>query len=419
MLSADKQVKLFSAGSRLTISRILLILFVVIFTSYWAIRSGRQAARTLDSDFGVYYRAGEDLWAGRPLYNLDHGELLTYKYAPIVAVFWMPLATFDPVTARVVFCLADLAAMAGIFWFTLRCVRVTQFRLLLLGIVFLFTLGHIIAQLHSGQSTSVWILLTLLAYGAMRSDKPVTSGVLLALAVCFKCVPVAFLPLYGLSRHPFRGIVSFGCSLLFLCLAPAMVLGWEENLRLLFEWPHHLIDTASMHQLTRPGNQSVLAQIARWFMSDDGSLLVSMTVVKGMWLVLASVSGAVMLGLIRRTNVPRSEPFHLSLLLIFITLFNPMAWRYNFIALIVPYAYVVNHLLRGKADMRWLLIGGAAFLNTLPLPMEVFDHGGRIWGTLLLLAAVIGTYELKEWSMDESSTYGWHRIMGRRFSQAA
>lgn len=419
MLPAAKQSKTLSAESRITIQRLLVILFIVIFTSYWAVRSGRQAARTLDSDFGVYYRAGQDLWAGRPLYNLDHGELLTYKYAPAVAVFWMPLAKLDPVTARVIFCLADLTAMAGIFWFAIRCVRASRYQLLVVGVVFTLTLGHMIAQLHSGQSTSIWVLLTLLSYGAMRRDKPFASGMLLALAVCFKCVPIAFLPLFGLTRRPQTGMVSFACSLLLLCFVPALALGWEENLRLLLEWPHHLIETASMHQLTRAGNQSVLAQIARWFTSDDGSLLVSMSAVKAMWLVLASVSGAAMFGVIRRTNMPHVEPFHLSLLLIFITLFNPMAWRYNFIALIVPYAYVVSHLVTGKADVRWLFVLGAASLNTLPLPMEVFDQGGRIWGTLLLLGAVILTYEASDRLVEGAASQGWLRVVPRRFSQAA
>lgn len=384
------------------------------------VRSGRQAARTLDSDFGVYYRAGQDLWSGGELYNLDHGELLTYKYAPVVAVMWMPLAALDPVTARVVWCLVDLAAIAAIFGLAIRYMETNEQRRLLFGIVFVFTLGHIIAQLHSGQSTSVWVLLTMLAYYAMRREKPVLSGFLLALAVCFKCVPVALLPIYFLTRRPLVGICSFGSSLLVLCLAPAMVLGWEENLKLLTEWPHHLFDTASMHQLTRAGNQSILAQIARWFMSEDGTLLVSMAAIKGMWFVLASVSGAMMLGVIRKTVAPDTEAFHLSLMFIYITLFNPMAWRYNFIALIVPYAYVVTHLLRCPADARWLFVGGAAILNTLPLPIEVFEHGGRIWGTLLLLAAVVWTYEgAAIVATNRASVRMWQSLVRRRSSQAA
>ena len=374
--------------------QLLLCLFATLFICYWAIRTGRQASRTLDSDFGVYYRAGQDLWTDSPLYNLDHGLLLTYKYAPIVAVLWMPLAQLDPVAARVIWCLMDLAALAAIFAVAIVLVKGGERRSGIFAVVFLLTLGHIIAQLHSGQTTSIWILLTMLSFVAMTKDRPVISGSLLALAVCFKCVPIALLPIYLFSRRPVLCVMSFAVSFVILCLLPAVMIGWEQNVIYLAEWPYHLFDTNTVHQLTRPGNQSVLAQIARWFTSPQGTLLLSLNELKLMWLILAGVTGLVMLRVISRTAGVENRAFHLSILFIFITLFNPLAWRYNFIALIVPYAYVVDHLLRTKPDARWLLIVVAGILNTLILPTEVFEQGGRIWGTLALLVAVIWTYEV-------------------------
>ena len=176
---------------------IICFAFLFFFTGYWCVRVARQAQSTLDTDFGVYYRAGEDFTARRDLYQLDHGVKLTFKYAPVVAMACVPLALLGPVAARVAWCLGEMTLMAGVFAIAIREVTFDQskprWRWILLATT-ICTIGHWIAELHCGQSTSLWVFLTYLALSGVRRDWPILAGTALAAAVLHKCVPDALAP---------------------------------------------------------------------------------------------------------------------------------------------------------------------------------------------------------------------------------
>ena len=99
---------------------------------------------------------------------------------------------------------------------------------------------------------------------------------------------------------------------------------------------------------------------------------------------------------------------HFSLLLIYMTLFNPLAWRYNFIALLIPYYFILHTAVHHAAQRRTLIrmLAIAYVLTTLPLAvhglpwLDIFQvYSARVWGTLIVAAAVIVAWRINSSSL--------------------
>jgi hypothetical protein len=368
---------------------LLVTLVILMFVGYWSIRTGRQAQRSLDHDFGVYYRAGTALWEGTDPYHLDHGPLLTFKYAPIVAVGMMPLAQLDAVTARVLWCWLDMLGLVVMFWLSFDLVGVSpKGRRGLVFFVLLMVLGHAVAEFHAGQTSTLWGALVLAAMRDMTRDRPMRSGLWLAGAICVKLVPVALVPYYLFTRRPIRGLAGLALGLAGWLLLPTLFLGWERNLELLSTWPEHLSSTTTIHQATRIQNQSVFAQLARWGgVGQEGGR--TLAEVQPIWLGLSLLGAAATYAWIGRHR-DRHPAAHLSLLMIYVTAFNPLAWRYNFLALVPAYVYLADGL--SRYDGRWLARFGlgvaSSVVMTIQFSDELYAAGGRLWGLAWLLVAV-------------------------------
>jgi hypothetical protein len=376
---------------------VMIALLVGTWFSYWSVRTARQADRSLDHDFGVYYRAGEALWSGGDPYHLDRGPLLTFKYAPVVAVCFMPLASLEPVAARVLWCWIDCLAILGVVWISLDLAAVPKGRWknvsLLVGML---VLGHVVAELHAGQTTSVWLLLLLSAYWFMKRDRPALAGICLAASILVKLVPIALVPYYLWTRRPLFGLGWLGVGLVCLLLLPAMFLGWDRHVELLVDWPSHVFDTTTIHQATRIQNQSVLAQIARWsgVGQAEGWSLAS---AQRLWLILSLVGGAGLYGWLGwRRGMPAIA--RVALVLIYMTAFNPLAWRYNFLALVPAYVYVGWSLYIHEFAWvkRFLLMVLSSVILTVPCPDALYAAGGRLWGLLMVVYAIALTLSAGE-----------------------
>lgn len=388
----------------------LVVLLIGSWFLYWSVRTARQADRSLDHDFGVYYRAGEALWTGSDPYHLDRGPLLTFKYAPVVAVGFMPLAVLDPVLARVLWCWVDCLAMVGVIWISLDLAAVPRGRwknvALMVGVL---VLGHVVAELHAGQTTSLWLLLSLAAFRAMERDRPIDAGFWLAGSILVKLVPIALVPCYWWTRRPAVGLGWLGGWLFFYLMLPAVFLGWDRHIELLVAWPSHVFDTTTIHQATRIQNQSVMAQIARWSgVGEDGGW--SLESARRLWLALSLIAGAGLYGWIGwRREMPAIA--RLSLVLIFLTAFNPLAWRYNFLALVPAYVYVVWALYIHEDwwVKRFSLMALSSVILTVPCPDIVYAVGGRLWGLAILVYAIALTL----WAGEAEEVRRRQRLCGR------
>lgn len=381
---------------------------IVLAVAFFAYASGRvihyqvkNAARQGDGDWGVYYRAGLAMRLRLPLYTLDRGPLLTYKNPPAVALLIAPLTLLPIGLARWVWLVGDLACLIAIYRLASRVIfnpdePAVVRGLLIAGAIFL-SLHYILDELFAGTTSLLYILMTVAAFVWARENKPIRAGAALGLAICLKVVPLAFVPWLVLSPRPFRSLSSVLVTLVLLLLLPAAWVGPTRNWELLKQWPEHLSQTESHMQEYRPTNQSLNAMLTRLLtpevrgMRRTNVASLSPRTAHALWLALSSLLGAAVYGwiILRRIRGRRDDAAALSLLLLFMTLCNPLAWRYTYVALGVPFLYVLHGLTRGMKHARLVLtlLAIAYLLHFAPELLQAFS--ARFWGAVALAVAVI------------------------------
>ncbi len=380
-----------------------------LFTGYFLVRVARQTMRVLEGDWSVYYRAGQALLHGYSPYSMDFGPYLTFKNAPIVAMAITPMALLPPVVARCLWCLFDVALVGLIVYLSIR-IAVGEDRIreriwwLALGAVGL-TLRYIMNQIHAGSTATLWVALILGAFYLMQRRRMLAGGSVLAAAVAWKLVPVCFVPYILFQKRPWRAFAGLGIAAGVMFLAPAASLGWSENFNVHAQWPQHLNSSETPHQIWRVQNQSVYAQLSRLLApSEHGCQLATLprNEIRVLWLALSCATAAVLyagIWIAERKKTAAIHPgIYLALLLIFMTIFNPLAWRYNFVAMLFPYFLILYGIAEGGPYRRLrigLLIAGwvlSSLPSSGPWPIEPLHAAGdRLWGTVLLAMAVLLT----------------------------
>ncbi|MBX7165450.1 MAG: DUF2029 domain-containing protein [Pirellulales bacterium] len=392
--------------SRLSPAWRIATIVLIGIVAYYGTRVAKQARQGAVGDFGVYYRAGAACAARAPLYTLDQGPLLTFKNPPVVALAIAPLSALPPAVARMLWFVVDVGCIALL---AIALARWLPEEGGLRGWVVLGALAlaarYVFNQWHAGSTASGWIALTVWACVALGERRPRFAAALLASAVAWKLVPLCFAPLLLLDRRRATACAWFAGSLCALALIPACWLGWEQNLQQFAAWPGHLFGTETAEQLWRIQNQSVLALCVRLLCETPYGVNVAawpLATARGVWLIVALLTATALYAWIVAVRRGRHERETtgavVGMLLVYMTLFNPLAWRYNFVALVVPYGVVLHAILAGHPRRRYLmvLLGVAVGLSLLPaestgLPgmLLLRTIGARLWGTLLLAAATM------------------------------
>ncbi len=393
-------------------NRRLAIYFCVglaVFTGYFLVRVSKQAIGEPIGDWGVYYRAGSALLAGQTPYTLQFGPYLTFKNAPIVAAAIAPLAMLPPLLARWVWCLMDVALVGLIAWLGVHIVHrqgrvTTRTWWLACGAVGL-SARYIMNQMHAGSTATFWVALILGAFYLVQRGRMFAGGGVLAAAIAWKLVPICFVPYVLLQRRATLGLAGLLLAGVAMFVLPATLLGWNHNIEVHAAWPGHLVSDGTPSQIWRIQNQSVYAQLSRLLAPSTYGCQIAdwpRDRVRNLWLAVSCVAAGILYASIWFSNRRRgreSHPgIHLALLLIYMTLFNPLAWRYNFIALIFPYFIVLYGISEGGPHRRLrigLLVAGvvlASLPSSGPWPLESLHAAGdRLWGTVLLGIAVVLT----------------------------
>ncbi len=344
-----------------------------------------------DGDWGVYYRAGLAMRHRQPIYTLDHGPLLTFKNAPVVALLLAPVSILPVGVARWVWLLGDFIGLgliyrlAGRVIFGQRTPRPAA-QGLIAGAI-LLDAHFIMDQLFSGPTTVYVLLLTVASFVWAWEGKGVRAGIALALAILMKIVPLAFVPWLLVCRRPWLGAGSLILSLFVMMLLPALWIGWQPNLQLARQWPRHLAATETPEQEYRLQNQSLQAMLTRSFTRvHDPKYHANIAkldpkTIKIIWLATSLILAAMLYGVItwQMRKVMLDGGAALSLLLLYMTLCNPLAWRYNYIALGVPYLYLLYSLWKGTSHRRLIitcLIVSYVF-HWLPDAGQI--HRARFW----------------------------------------
>jgi hypothetical protein len=380
-----------------------------------------------DQDFGSYYRAALAVRAGRTPYVVDeYGPLGVYPYAPAYAYCLIPLTYLDYLWACRCWLLVNWLATAAGFVLALRLSLpekpekgsgvVSDFRnsscnenrkrlptpfpgfpgwsVVLLTLVPMT--GYLWTNLHVGQASMLMALGCLAWAYYQRQGNRFLGGTFLAAAGAVKLAPLALLP-YLVHQRDRRGWAGFVTGSVLLFALPAAWVGWEGSYQLHVAWFKHTAATQVPVQIYRPGNQSLLAQLARLPPFSNGHECYSpqrLSRLTHAYPFVLAGAGALLYAWIlwdRRRNRSGNplaafscDPLHLALLLVFITLMNPRAWRCNFVALLFPCLMLAKQIRQREPGYRMGLIALAIALLACALPTHGLGEHGWNWGRWLL-----------------------------------
>ncbi len=196
-----------------------------------------------NGDFKVFLEAAKLLKAGENPYNVwifvSEGNYCLYFYSPLWVVLLTPFADLPNFIPNLIWLVANLFFLYR-SWILLKqyvekfYLSIKQLRWLLF-LCLLMSFRFIMYNFGMIQMTLFLLWGCLESIRLMRDQKPGWGGVLLALVINIKIVPIVLVP-YLLYRRYFKGllyVLIFTTAFLFL---PAIYTGWNQNLYLLSEW---------------------------------------------------------------------------------------------------------------------------------------------------------------------------------------
>jgi hypothetical protein len=379
----------------------------------WSFRGTFGNPDCQDLDFGAYYRAGGAVARGQTPYRVDaHGPLGVYPYAPAYAYLFAPLSYLDYFWAcRLWLAVNWLITLAGVALareLVLGPRREERWPITLLALA--PTAAYFWANVRVGQVGTLMLLACLAWAVCRRRGWPFVGGLALAAACALKLAP-GLLVVYLALRRELRGLAGVVVGGLALFLLPAVWAGAAGTVRLHGEWIRHTAATHVAAQTFRPGNQSLLAQLARLPAVSDGHTLYSQDNLDTLYrlypFLVLGLGVGLFLWIVRDAGATaalpvaerwRQENLHYALLLIFLTLAHPRAWRCNLVALLVPCLLLAEHVWRRRAGFQvalaaLVLVGLACAWPTAGVgaagwgPVAWLLMGKHFWGAVAAAAA--------------------------------
>jgi alpha-1,2-mannosyltransferase len=275
-------------------------------------------------DFDVYYRAGARFVAGEMLYAQSDGHY-QFKYPPMAAALFAPLSRLPFAVAKATWFAISVVALTVSLWICVTCLtRPSRSRLWLVGLTLLVEAKFFGHELTLGQVNAVLLLLFMTMTYAILGGKPISAGILLALAISIKPYALLFLP-FLVFRKRLAAAASASLTLFILALIPIWRYGWDGNASLYRRWQETLAQSTP-DQLLSNDNISLFGFFAKWLgpaQASGRNLAVGLVIA----LLVATVGWC----FTRRTDKKEAIALETSVLLILMPLFSPLGWDYVFL----------------------------------------------------------------------------------------
>ena len=392
--------------------RALLSIFIVTAIAFSAVPLLHYFRGRSILDYKLWYDTGKHVLAGDEIFLVRSGKY-DFMYPPSCALF---LATASLLGQAGLILL--LVAINSAAWFSsarLAAVLANGHRFVnnvwLFLIPSLLVIVYIWSSYHLGQPSLVLLALMLGASVALRAQREVSAGALIALAAAIKAFPVIAI-IYLIYRRYWKAALSVVATLTFLLLIlPAPLRGFERAWRDLEKWSSGMLkyDAAAVAQ--RPmrsytwKNQSLVSvtnRLLRHVDADAASaphtpVYVNLADLKFRTVNAIIISVALALGILFITVMPQrgmrtaeSDAIEFALLLLIMLMITPLSFGYFFSWLMLPFAVITQRVLAGKgwALLWWSVPAVAILALALPFPRGAQLYGNTFFATLLLFLAL-------------------------------
>jgi hypothetical protein len=252
-------------------------IFVGIFVVYFVLDC-RRITQGHFGDFRHFYYAARALLDGADLYTSGTGG---YIYPPLIALLYTPIAKLPYETAAVVMlainCILAASAIrlaAGEFAdrFDLPAGPALIWSIALLGAV--LDIDKVRNEIQMLQTNALMLMMFVLALRWL-DRRPLLAGIALGVVFNIKYLSLAMLP-YLIVRRRWKTLGAFVASAVGFAFLPAMVDGWQANLRSLriaFGGLLHMVgagagEQANVEDITAMFSSSITSAMAR--LSEGG-----------------------------------------------------------------------------------------------------------------------------------------------------
>ena len=388
--------------------RVLSSIFIVTAVAFSAVPLLHYFRGRSIMDYKLWYDTGKHVLAGDEIFFLRSGKY-DFMYPPSCALF---LATASLLGQAGLILL--LVAINSVAWFSsarLAAILANGHRFVnnvwLYLIPSLLVIVYIWSSYHLGQPSLVLLALMLGAFVALRSQREVPAGALIALAAAIKAFPVIAI-IYLIYRRYWKAALSVVVTLTFLLLIlPAPFRGFERAWHDLEKWSSGMLkyDAAAVAQ--RPmrsytwKNQSLVSvtnRLLRHLDADAASaphtpIYVNLADLRFRTVNAIIISVALVLGILFITVMPQrgmrtaeSDAIEFALLLLIMLMITPLSFGYFFSWLMLPFAVITQRVLAGKgwALLWWSVPAVAILALALPFPRGAQLYGNTFFATLLL-----------------------------------
>lgn len=332
-----------------------------------------------DDDLEVFLRAGRRVSAGEPLYPPEDGEM-AFKYAPVVAFLFVPLAALPPHTASLAWYVISCACLFGSLALTWRVLLGREWPGLRVAAPFLVTLlvgqGFLHYHLRNGQTDALILLLSLAAV-TLATRRPALAGALAAAAAAFKVVPLlSAWP--ALRAHPRRAAAGLGLGAAVGAALPTLAWGPARAWAAHADWVECLL-RRTPGDLLYHRNHAIPAFARRAI--GDGPLAAAVVL-----LLVLAVLALVGWTLRRGDRSAEGRAAAAAAVLAAVPLLSPVSWAATCVMLLPALLVLRTGPRRGLLDEA--LFWTAAVLFNVVGSRTLQDLAPRLWGGLLLLVAL-------------------------------
>jgi hypothetical protein len=393
--------------SRLRI-RALLTLFIAAATVFSVLPVWHYFRGGHLFDYKLWYDTGQQVLAGQEIFFFRSGK---YDF-----MYPLPCALFLGGASLVgqgglIFLLVAINSVAWFYSAKLsaglaRGERGTR-NLWVYIVPSLLVIVYIWSTYHLGQPNLVLLALMLGAFAALRKEREIIAGGLIAIAAGIKAFPVMAI-VYLLYRRYWAAAASLVVALVFLLLIlPAPFRGFERAWRDLEKWGAGMLRYSEAGVAQRPKrsytwkNQSLVGvsnRLLRRVDADAASAQHDPVYVNFADLKFSAVNAiviafALMLAVIfiavmpeRGTRTAESDVIEFALLLLLMLMITPLSFGYFFCWLMLQFAVMTQRVLvgRGCAILWWGLPALALLALGLIFPRGAQLYGNTFFATLLL-----------------------------------
>jgi hypothetical protein len=388
--------------------RVLLLVFLVTATVFSVLPLLRYLRGHTIFDYELWYATGKHVLAGDEIYFFRAGKY-DFMYPPPCALFLAGASLLSQ--GGLIFLLVAINSVAWFCGAKLSAILATGKRsrisLWLYLVPSLLVIVYIWSSYHLGQPNLVLLALMVGAFVALRAEREIVGGGLIAVAAAIKAFPVLAI-VYLVYRRYWKAAASLVATLLFLLLiVPAPFRGFERAWHDLEKWSAGMLKYSEVTVGQRPmrsytwKNQSLIGvsnRLLRHVDADAASAAhqpvyvnfadLTFRVVNAIIISIALALGILFIAAMpqRDMRTAESDAIEFALLLLLMLMLTPLSFGYFYSWLMLPFAVITQRVLVGKgpAVLWWTVPALALLALGLAFPRGARLYGNTFFATLLL-----------------------------------